>query len=204
MNRVLRILLNKLEFKCYYYKNGCESVIILSNFLKHIQCCEYGDFHCNSPSCSFVGIEKEIKAHVEVCLLRLLICNYCNQKIIRAEFPPHLSECENKQVQCSFCSRYFINKTLQSHVEQCDEVEVKCQDCNTLLKKKDVPCHDKIACMSNQIIHWKLKCTELENENLVLNERLSECERKNKTFLNISTKLFESRGSNGYNLFLII
>ena len=58
IDRILHNLLDKFELNCFYKKNGCNKIILYSDFVKHCKECEYSLYKCNSPNCNFISIKK--------------------------------------------------------------------------------------------------------------------------------------------------
>lgn len=72
---LLNSLLDKLVFKCIYFKSGCEERINYSNYIKHNDECGYKEITCSS--------------------------NGCNKKMLKLKLPDHLEkECEFVMVEC--------------------------------------------------------------------------------------------------------
>lgn len=193
VGRVLKNLLNKFELQCYFVKNGCSSILLYGEFIKHCNNCDYGDFKCLTDNCDFVGIKKEVIAHVQICPLKLLLCKYCKEKIYQKEFEGHTKACESKLVNCKFCNVQIKNKALEKHMnEDCDLIEIECSKCYSKFIKKNYKNHDNADCLLHQVTLWKNKASDYASEIDKLKKELIEAERKNQRYINISAKLLQN------------
>lgn len=203
IGRVLKNLLNKFELQCYFSINGCLSILLYGDFVKHCNNCDYSDFKCTTDNCGFVGIKTDIIAHVKVCPLKLLLCKYCKEKIYQKEFEAHTIACEAKLVNCQYCNVQIKNKALENHLnDDCDLIEVECNKCFSKFIKKNYKNHDNADCLLHQVALWKKRASDYSSEIDKLKKELVEAERKNQRYINISAKLLENP-SNSVNLNVI-
>lgn len=198
-NIMLKKLLNKIEFHCLYYKSGCKDIIIYSDFISHINNCDYGIFYCKSPNCDYQNIKFEIKDHVLTCAFREFLCNFCNLKFVKKNLNEHIEVCGNKEIYCKFCKDKFTNKTLDSHIEVCDYFELKCEECNNYIRRNIFKSHDKVECLTMQVKYWRECYIKLEERNKELEQEIKEKERVNSLVVDLSAKLLESNNRNRYN-----
>ena len=55
--------LNEIKFKCFYNSNSCQKISKYSEFIPHIENCEFADYESIIPKCKFKGNLYQIKAH---------------------------------------------------------------------------------------------------------------------------------------------
>lgn len=172
VNLIFKKILHKIELKCYYWKGGCEDIVLYENFDKHIENCVWGDYKCLSPGCSFIGNLRDIKIHVAECLLKILLCECCKCQITKGDYNVHYTECSNKKVECEYCKQLITNKDFIKHKDICDEFDIKCSSCEQIYKRKDLCNHNEIICLKNQVNFWKSKYEKSESEKMELSQRL--------------------------------
>lgn len=198
-NIMLKKLLNRIEFKCMYFKCGCTALVSYADFLNHINKCDYGVFQCMSPSCEYQNNRFEMQSHINVCPFREFVCSFCDEKHLRKFFDQHFLECGNKRTDCKYCKKGYLNKELQSHTEVCEHFELKCKDCDHMIKRINYPSHDSVQCLTNQVENWKKKCEEKQLIIEDLEHKLKEKEKLTTSIANFSVKLLENSGHNNHN-----
>ncbi|XP_065660010.1 TNF receptor-associated factor 5-like isoform X3 [Hydra vulgaris] len=76
----------QLKVKCSNFSNGCEWTGELKILNKHLGSCEYQTLKCLNKPCSTSLLPKNLKEHMEnLCIYRLVTCQYCKQRIIFSE-----------------------------------------------------------------------------------------------------------------------
>lgn len=172
VNLIFKKLLFKIEFKCIYYKVGCTKIILYEDFDKHINNCVWGTYKCSSPGCLEKSNLRDMKNHVEVCPLKLVLCAFCSKEILKKYYADHFDECSNKEVVCEYCRKKVTNKEYLRHIDTCDEFEIKCDQCLRILKRKELVSHTEIVCLKFQVLHWKNKFDTSEKEKTILSQKL--------------------------------
>ena len=94
--------LNSLSFKCEFKNEGCNAIISYSDYLNHINNCEYSNFvicECNIKkynyklkefkNCGYIGKRKEMKNHFKLCGYTKYKCIFCNEEILLMNLEEH-------------------------------------------------------------------------------------------------------------------
>ena len=107
--------LHKLEFKCVFYKEGCNEVINYLEYFNHIYSCKYNNliYECKIEKynylkkefeeCNYKGNKEEIKEHLKRCGLMKNKCIFCCENILKIDLKEHF---ENK---CKLGIYKYIN-----------------------------------------------------------------------------------------------
>ncbi len=178
IDRILHNLLDKFEFNCFYKINGCNKILLYSDFVKHCKECEYSLYKCNSPNCNYTSIKKEIILHVEKCPFRIEKCLICNKDVKYLDYESHYNKCINKKIKCNLCNKELLFKELESHMQVCDMFLIECDKCHMKYNRKDYNekhiIKDDVSkeCLINQVEYWKDKYYKLQ-ENFIY-EQLEE------------------------------
>ena len=98
--------LHKLEFKCLFYKEGCNKVINYLEYFNHIHTCKYNNnliYECKIDKynylkkefekCNYKGNKEEMRDHFKRCGLIKYKCICCNESILKIDIKEHV---ENK------------------------------------------------------------------------------------------------------------
>lgn len=209
-NRMLKNILSKIEFRCMFHNNGCKTLIPYTDFIKHVNTCEYGMFKCSSNGCEVIDLKIKILQHLKSCPFRKKLCNLCKEKINNFEFETHIKYCEDKMISCQYCNHEIVHKNINKHLEDCDDMIIECKDCRSFIKRgllknkkyikdydneinKNIPgiIHDENACLKNQVSFWKSKYEDMLRENAIISEKLVETEKKNIQILNMSRNVLQ-------------
>ena len=143
-----REILDLIRLKCVY--KGCDTFINFLGFNEHLKKCSFRKYHCNNNPCEQEGLLHEMEDHVNKCIYREIVCQFCKNKII------------------------FNNK--ENHLNQeCPEYNVKCIECGLTIKKEDYEKHqsDKETCLKRKKIFLENKVKELENDSLNINNQIN-------------------------------
>ena len=105
-NTNLKDKLNKLSFYCMFKNEGCDKILSDSEYLNHINNCEYSDgkYECQIKkynyknkefeNCGFIGNKEEIKKHFNVCAFYKNKCLFCDKSILQINLKEHMeNEC---------------------------------------------------------------------------------------------------------------
>ena len=94
--------LNKLSFNCYFKKEGCNKIILYSDYLNHINNCEYNNvYECHIKKYNYKRKEFEI----------------CGIKDNKINIENHLKSCAFMKFYCVFCNENILQKDLEEHVQ---------------------------------------------------------------------------------------
>ena len=99
--------LEKLSFKCKFNNKGCTAILSFSEYLNHINNCEYNDgkYKCNIMK--YIYQDKEFKK-----------CEFLGNRI---DIENHFISCAYKGFKCNFCDKFVLNMELEEHAK------VKCK-----------------------------------------------------------------------------
>ncbi|XP_065660064.1 TNF receptor-associated factor 5-like isoform X2 [Hydra vulgaris] len=91
----------QLKVKCSNFSSGCEWTGELKILNEHLGSCEYRTLKCLNNPCSTSLLPKNLKEHMEnLCIYRLVTCQYCKQKIVFSEKQIHEENCECLPLCC--------------------------------------------------------------------------------------------------------
>ena len=130
-NLEIEKLLNKLSFKCFFKKEGCEKILNYQEYLNHINECKYNNllYECqiekfnylnkNFEKCNYRGDLYEIEKHIKLCGFLKYKCKYCNEKIIYINLKEHVeNKCKIGIINCENGDKYIgekRNKTIEGY-----------------------------------------------------------------------------------------
>ena len=95
-------LLNKIQFKCLFEKEGCKQIMNYSEYLHHIKECKFENivYECqiekfsysnkNFVKCNFKGNNHVIDNHFKLCAFYNFKCIFCNENIVHINFKDHV------------------------------------------------------------------------------------------------------------------
>ena len=96
--------LNNLVFKCMFYNEGCNAILSYSDYLNHINNCEYNNtkYECNImkynytkkdfEKCGFLGNRFDIENHFQSCAYTGFQCLFCNEYILNMKLEEHAKD----------------------------------------------------------------------------------------------------------------
>jgi len=145
-NPILNIL-NSFQLKCIF--NGCNEIISLNDFKKHIFNCKYGLYNC--CDCIFKGNYFEIEEHIKNCGAKIVKCEFCNEEYRNKDHFNHLDECSQLFTKCNSCGYDIVNTIFKMHKENCYNILFYCDYCKKGFKKKKFDEHDIKKCINLQI-----------------------------------------------------
>ena len=103
INNEIYYLLDKLLFKCTFYKEGCKEIINYSDYFNHINNCKFKTnilYECQIKKynyanktfdkCLFKGNIKEIENHFKSCAFSKYKCIFCEDDIIKINLEKHV------------------------------------------------------------------------------------------------------------------
>ena len=94
--------LNKLSFKCSFKNEGCNKIVKYSEYLNHINNCEYN----NKYVCQIKNFNYEKK-----------IIDICGTIIDKMNIKVHLKICALKKFNCIFCKKSILQKDIEDHYQ---------------------------------------------------------------------------------------
>ena len=106
-NLEIKILLNNLSFKCLFQKEGCNQFLQYSNYITHINNCNYQNinYECQVEKlnnadkifekCKYKGYYKKVIEHFKLCALFNVKCLCCKKNILNINLKKHIeNECK--------------------------------------------------------------------------------------------------------------
>ena len=94
--------LNKLSFNCCFKKEGCNKIISYSDYLNHINNCEYNNvYECHIKKYNYKRIEFEI----------------CGIKDNKINIENYLKSFAFMKFNCVFCNENILQKDLEEQVQ---------------------------------------------------------------------------------------
>ena len=94
----------------------CNVVVHPDELAKHVDLLHSSSLQC--PQCGEAGIAAEAMAtHLaELCLMRLLVCHYCQMQLPAKDLDEHLAYEAARSVQCELCQANVPRKKLNNHL----------------------------------------------------------------------------------------
>ncbi|CAL5992774.1 Tumor_necrosis factor receptor-associated factor 3 [Hexamita inflata] len=160
--------LNNQFVNCVF--KGCSEKIAMSNFINHINSCEYSTIQC--PFCSSQGNRIGFDNHFDICPKLPRHCRICGQDVQPSQIGPHVEECHPV---CLFCGERKLSQDDGTHdaklcnVPGCGETIADC-----VLKKH-----------MNNTDFYKVHCGQLVDD---LFEIETECQETQFNINKLQTK----------------
>lgn len=147
---MLKKLLSKVEFHCYFFKSGCNAITNYEDFIKHFRICSYATYRCIEDDCNFQGYKHEVIEHHETCPFRRVRCEFCELVFPLGVYREHNENCGNSLVNCVDCKKEIVLKDLKAHNVICPEKTFCCKICESELKNKDKNEHTELICLKSK------------------------------------------------------
>ena len=81
--RIWTELLENLMIRCDYENRGCQELIKLEFFVRHVRSCGYSPTRCTNTGCAEVMNRHEKERHEpELCQFRRIVCDDCKDQVI--------------------------------------------------------------------------------------------------------------------------
>lgn len=140
-------ILNNLKFKCLF--EGCEDIILLKDYKKHIYNCKYGLYKCGG--CDYNGNFFQIEEHIKNCIAEVKKCKFCGEEYIKSEKLKHYKECSSLYTQCKNCGYKIVNSIFSLHENNCIKKHYFCNVCKKKFKKRFFEEHNIKKCINLQL-----------------------------------------------------
>ena len=114
---------NNLYFFCLFKNEGCNKIISYSEYINHINNCQYSNskYECQVKKynfqnkefekCGYLGKEKEIENHFYLCALNKNKCIFCNKDIYQMDLCHHFeNECKFGIIKYQNGNKYIGEK----------------------------------------------------------------------------------------------
>ena len=179
VSRILKNMLYKVKLRCIYVSEGCTNIIEYEKYESHLKDCEFGQYTCLIPGCSFVSKKKEILEHIENCPFLEVSCEFCSIKIAKSILKKHYQTCRKFKRFCPICKEAVENVEIGLHKNgECYETLSKLYISDSQLNEnsnKDLMNDYENTKLENLVLAQKLKNLELDNKVLK-----SDIEKKDK------------------------
>ena len=187
-----RDYLNKIKLKCT--NPGCSKYIQYSDYLTHLEKCEFRKYHCKNEPCEEIGYLNEMIEHSQFCPYRRIICEKCHLKVKYNNMDLHvLKLCPENIIKCKNCgSKMKRGIYLKEHKSDKNDnpncLKIQLENLSKRYKEEMMSKNKEINNMKHQIKELERRNMKYKNENNDLKNNLQEI----KAFI-----------TNGYNKFIL-
>lgn len=94
-------LCGEIKIKCK--NSGCKETPSYSNYIEHLQKCNFKKYMCLNEGCIHKGTKQEAIEHSLVCEFRIIDCQYCHNPVKYCEFEKHSKTVCTQEYKCQFC-----------------------------------------------------------------------------------------------------
>jgi hypothetical protein len=144
MNRKLREILNRIKVNCNNI--GCSKSSEYHDYYKHLDSCDFGFYLCASYGCQYKSIKQKVIKHHETCQYVKEDCNRCHLSYYRNELSEHQDLCLEKIISCQFCCKLMKRKELATHpkedcfalIKSCHQLEIDGLKVSQEKEKEDI------------------------------------------------------------------
>lgn len=191
VSRILKNMLYKVKIRCIYLSEGCDTVLEYEKYEAHLNDCDYGQYICLIPGCSFESKKKGIMEHIENCSFLEVNCEFCSKKLQKNTLKNHYQTCEKYKRYCPVCKGYFENIEITMHNNgECFETLTKLylsnSQVNDLSKKELINDYEETK-SENSVLIQKIKLLDIENKTLKTENENKE--KRINELINENTKL---------------
>ena len=195
----------ELKIKCS--NNGCPCTPCYSNFVQHLEKCEYRKYKCTNEKCNYIGLKENVKSHCLNCKFRLEECKYCQQLVPFCEHEKHAKTVCQQEYTCQKCfvpmkRGYYFSKHHSENNEniQClkaqvnlfqnalNEVNSEYEEDTIQREKKETAKEDSL---NEQIKILEKKLDKIKNERSNLYSENKSLKNKLKTIEDRLENLFK-------------
>lgn len=105
-------LFNNIKIHCHY--KNCKKLIDYSDYLNHLEKCEFRLYCCKNAGCTYKDTLMNIKLHSNECQYRIVYCEFCKNPVKKNMLENHIqTECP-QNIKCPLCltsmTRGFYNR----------------------------------------------------------------------------------------------
>ena len=125
INNQIKNELNKLSFRCTFKNEGCNEIILYSDYINHLNKCKYNNikYKCQIMEynykrkefeiCGYTGDKIKITKHFKICAFNKFKCLFCNENLLRMNLEDHVkNKCNFGFIKYPNGSKYFGQKHL--------------------------------------------------------------------------------------------
>ncbi|CAD8185844.1 unnamed protein product [Paramecium octaurelia] len=167
----IKNMIDELELKQCLLKCGWKGT--LDKYYTHDEKeCPETQLHCSNKDCNTVMKRASLKHHIEFeCEHQQIVCEKCQQNLIRSNQNQHLEVCEGRNIQCNDCQQDMVFSDYNNHMTICPQKKIQCpiEGCNEIIKEVNLEQH-----VSN-FKHILILCQQikqLKDELALTNKRL--------------------------------
>jgi len=137
--------------------------------------CDYKIVSCVNKGCLEMGFTKDLMQHAEVCLYKLIPCDYCQSNIAQINKGRHEAVCSQEVIKCEYndigCKTVFCRKDVQLHEinHQSQHTRLIYKNFNSQLSscnKKLSNCKDELLKSNREVSNLKQQNTDLKKQQL--------------------------------------
>ena len=100
----------------------------------------------NNNICVWKGNLSKWNKHNNECLLSRIMCQYCNNNILRKDLNKHYNICGEYPIKCpnNGCNKIIKRKNIGIHTQnECEYMVVLCKKCQNILMRKEYTNHEE-------------------------------------------------------------
>ena len=102
-SKTLIRFLNKIKIKCM--NPQCQETPEYTDYLSHLEKCEYKLYHCKNKGCNYNYILNDMKNHLNNCKYRIVKCLYCSKCIQEYLLEEHEKKESMELIECDKCKK---------------------------------------------------------------------------------------------------
>lgn len=186
LNKHLMKSLSNILVNCRFASEGCEAKVYYENLLEHEALCEQRKALCIYLDCPEVLKIKDLRAHEQKCMFKVVKCNYCceNQKLGEVKY--HEEKCEKRLRMCPGCKTNISNPQFEKHLQACFKKPETCERCGERLT---VSKHRQMDCL---LVYFERLKTSYNSQIMILKDYVEDLNLKLATMDEMM--LFRCRG----------
>lgn len=131
-NEVLTEQRGRIECRCCFHdrriddeRPGCQKLVPLSDWISHVQRCDYAIFECGGCHDGFYS--GDIKQHQTQCPEMLTKCEKCGSSVIRRGLVGHNeANCTKRVTKAPCCGKETTADQVSAHLGECPEMLIAC------------------------------------------------------------------------------
>ena len=83
-------MIDEMEMKCKYHRNGCESIFKIGVLKEHQAACDFFPIACGNQGCDVISARKLMLEHAPICQFKSEICQKgCMKVLKKSEMSDH-------------------------------------------------------------------------------------------------------------------
>lgn len=130
LDSAVRRTILDFHVKCPHYENGCEWTGEVRSAEIHQADCGFMNVKCTNEGCKETSLQKHLQEHLnKKCVMRELLCRYCETSFIFCKRKEHFGECAKYPVPCTQrCGQRIPRDQMSDHIEEtCSCTLVECK-----------------------------------------------------------------------------